>query len=325
MNKMIQKVIDVALGEVGYLEKASDKDLYSKTGNSGYNNYTKYGKEMHAIYPKTMDYPAYWCDALVDWLFVKAYGVDMAQKLLGGRFDDYTVESANLYKKNNSWYNAPCVPELGDQVFFKNTQRINHTGLVVKTSNNRIYTVEGNTSDGVGVVPNGGGVFMKSYSIYDAKIAGYGRPLWFLLNSNASSDDSKDNIIFEKVGWFNKDGKWYYTVDRKTVVKGSWKQIDGRFYCFDNSGAMITGWFKESKGDNEIWYYLNLDDGTMVANQWLYVNDYWYYFDGFGVMARNAYIYDSMKGVYQYVDNNGVYVPTNDVANVPSGFKVIYQ
>ena len=35
------KVIEVAESQVGYLEKASDYDLDSFTGNAGYNNWTK--------------------------------------------------------------------------------------------------------------------------------------------------------------------------------------------------------------------------------------------------------------------------------------------
>ena len=40
-----QKVIDIALAEEGYLEKASNKDLDSKTGNAGKKNYTIYGSQ----------------------------------------------------------------------------------------------------------------------------------------------------------------------------------------------------------------------------------------------------------------------------------------
>ena len=37
------KVINIALNEVGYLEKKSNAHLESKTENAGYANYTKYG------------------------------------------------------------------------------------------------------------------------------------------------------------------------------------------------------------------------------------------------------------------------------------------
>ena len=58
----IKKVLDIALAEVGYLEKKNGdvQALYSKTGNAGSANYTKYGYEMHNIYPSVMDYPAAW-------------------------------------------------------------------------------------------------------------------------------------------------------------------------------------------------------------------------------------------------------------------------
>ena len=167
------KVINIALAEVGYLEKKSNKDLYDKTANAGSNNYTKYGKEMHDLYPKVMDFPAAWCDAFVDWCFQKSYGVSNAKVLLGGNFDDYTPNSAQLYKTKKAWYTSPKV---GDQIFFTNGTRINHTGLVYKVDSTKVYTIEGNTSGASGVIANGGGVCKKSYSLSYYKIAGYGRP-----------------------------------------------------------------------------------------------------------------------------------------------------
>lgn len=167
------KVLNIALAEVGYLEKASNEQLNSKTKNAGKANYTKYGKELHDIYPSVMDFPAAWCDAFVDWCFYKAYGVANAKGLLNGDFNDYTVASAQLYKNKGAWYSTPKV---GDQIFFKNSKRIYHTGLVYKVTSTRVYTVEGNTSGANGVIANGGGVCKKSYSLSNSKIAGYGRP-----------------------------------------------------------------------------------------------------------------------------------------------------
>lgn len=167
------KVINIALAEVGYLEKASNSQLYDKTANAGSGNYTKYGKEMHDIYPTVMDFPAAWCDAFVDWCFYKAYGVANAKGLLGGNFNDYTVASAQLYKNKGAWYSTP---EVGDQIFFKNSQRIFHTGIVYKVTATRVYTIEGNTTGASGVIANGGGVCKKSYALTASGIAGYGRP-----------------------------------------------------------------------------------------------------------------------------------------------------
>lgn len=173
MANTSDKVISIALAEVGYLEKASNSNLDSKTGNAGSANYTKYGRDMHAIYPSTMDFPAAWCDCFVDWCFYKAYGKTNAMALLGGRFDDYTVNSAQLYKNKGAWYSSPKV---GDQIFFRNSSRICHTGLVYAVDSKYVYTVEGNTSSGTAVIANGGAVCKKKYALSNSRIAGYGRP-----------------------------------------------------------------------------------------------------------------------------------------------------
>ena len=115
MPRYASTVVNIALNEVGYLEKKSNKKLDSKTSNAGSANYTKYGRDMHELYPSTMDFPAYWCDAFVDWCFYKAFGVANAKGLLGGNFDDYTVNSAGLYKKKNAYYKTG--PKVGDQIF----------------------------------------------------------------------------------------------------------------------------------------------------------------------------------------------------------------
>lgn len=181
MENTVNKVLQIAEAEVGYLEKSKSaylknpNVLYSKTDGAGTDNYTKYNYEMHKIYPQVMDgLGAAWCDCFVDWCFYKAYGVATAKSLLGGNFDDYTVASAQMYKNKKAWYTSN--PKVGDQVFFKNNTRICHTGLVYKVDSSYVYTIEGNTSNASGVVANGGGVAKKKYALNYAKIAGYGRP-----------------------------------------------------------------------------------------------------------------------------------------------------
>lgn len=182
------KVINIALAEVGYLEKKSNKNLDSKTKNAGSNNYTKYGRDMHKIYPSVMDFPAYWCDAFVDWCFYKAYGVANAKGLLGGNFNDYTVASAQLYKNKGAWHSSP---KAGDQIFFKNSTRICHTGIVYKVDDDYVYTVEGNTSGASGIIANGGGVRKKKYALKNSRIAGYGRPNYGKTSASKGSKPSK--------------------------------------------------------------------------------------------------------------------------------------
>lgn len=54
-------------------------------------------------------------------------------------------------------------PQRGDIVIFYRHGTFAHTGLVTKVEGDKFYTIEGNTSGGSSIVPNGGGVYAKSY------------------------------------------------------------------------------------------------------------------------------------------------------------------
>ena len=178
-----QKVIDIALSEVGYLEKASKSNLDSKTANAGNGNYTKYSRDL-AKYPyfNGSKQGAAWCAVFVAWDFVEAYGKDAALKLLcqptkaannAGAGCRYAM---NYFKNKGQFHTSN--PQPGDVIFFYSSDKssIAHTGLVYKVDNSKVYTVEGNTSGASGVIANGGGVCTKSYSLSYARIVGYGRP-----------------------------------------------------------------------------------------------------------------------------------------------------
>lgn len=177
------KVIEVALGEVGYLEKKSNKNLDDKTANAGYNNYNKYAKMLDNLgyfyNGKKNGYA--WCDCFTDAVFVMAYGVDDALRLLCQPKKSYGAGvkySRNYYKKKKQFHTKN--PKPGDQIFFWKSNRVQlaHTGLVVKVDDTYVYTVEGNTAREKGVVANGGGVHEKKYKLNYKLICGYGRPAY---------------------------------------------------------------------------------------------------------------------------------------------------
>lgn len=192
-------VIMMAFMERGYVEKSREafiKDnnvIYDKYKGAGGDNVTKYGYEMHKLYPQIMDFPAAWCDAFVDWCFYKSYGKEEATKMLCGRFDDYTVASAQLYKNNKRWVTDKPIP--GDQIFFKNSSRICHTGLVYKVDKRYVYTIEGNTSNKEILVTNGGTVADKKYPLHYNGIAGYGRPIYDL-RATCHLGDCNANVTY---------------------------------------------------------------------------------------------------------------------------------
>lgn len=180
MANTVSKLIQIALAEEGYLEKASNASLDSDTANAGSANYTKYARDLDAIPDfyngKKNGYS--WCDVFVDWCFVKAFGAEAALKLTcqpkksAGAGCKY---SAQYYKNKGQFHKTPKV---GDQIFFASGGDPNHTGIVYNVDSSKVYTIEGNTSGASGVVANGGGVCRKSYSLNYSRIYGYGRPAY---------------------------------------------------------------------------------------------------------------------------------------------------
>ena len=239
VEQAINKVLAIAESEVGYKEKKSNKDLYKKTANAGSGNWTKYGVEMHKIQPRNMDLASAWCDMFVDWCMKEAFGADVARKVLCGNFDDYTPNSSNLYKKAGRWSNTP---KRGDQIFFKNSERICHTGLVHKVTKAMVYTIEGNSQNAVR---------KKSYKLTDNYIAGYGHPnyeaacsgpapkpnqdytdkiknLQQFLNLNYGSA-SKNNVLgTAKVGNLKIDGQ--YGEQTRNAALAVWKYMANKYY-----------------------------------------------------------------------------------------------
>lgn len=261
MSNYASTVVDIALAEVGYLEKKSNKSLDSKTANAGSANYTKYGRDMHKLYPSVMDFPAAWCDAFVDWCFQKAYGVSNAKGLLGGSFNDYTPSSAQLYKNKGAWGN---VPKIGAQIFFKNNTRINHTGLVYDFDAKYVYTVEGNTSGASGVIANGGGVCKKKYLRTNSKIAGYGYPKYDVETSTTNNTKNNPKVESEKVvtaaGKADKYDKSFagtYTTTANLNLRND-AGTTNKSLCVIPKGTKVKcyGYYSLSKGVN--WLYIQV-------------------------------------------------------------------
>lgn len=227
MANTVDKVLAIAEAEVGYLEKSKSAYLKSKavldkkTEGAGSDNYTKYGRDMHAIYPAVMDFPAAWCCCFCEWCFYKAYGISTAKSLLGGNFDDYTVAAAQLYKNKKAYYPRGNTPKVGDQIFFKNSTRICHTGLVYKVDSKYVYTIEGNTSSGSEVIANGGGVYKKKYLLTNTRIDGYGRPKYDVVTTTSTTSKSIEEIAQEVI-----DGKWGNNPERKTKLEAAGYNYD---------------------------------------------------------------------------------------------------
>lgn len=183
--KAVDRLITTAEAELGYLEKASNKDLDSKTANAGSKNYTKYNRDMKA-WAGSAGLNDQWCQNFVDWVFVTAFGLEVAKKLIH-TFTNYTPTGSNAFKKRDKYIKrGKGTPKRGDVIYFYSTAkgRIGHVGIVYKVTSTTVYTIEGNTSGASTLVTNGGGVKKKSYKLTSTYIDGYGSVDYSVVEGN---------------------------------------------------------------------------------------------------------------------------------------------
>ena len=271
-----QKVIQIATREIGYLEKsktayqADPGILDQKTAGAGYDNYTKYGRDMHRIYPSTMDLHAAWCDCFVDWCFQQAYGVTTAKSLLAGNFDDYTVASAGMYARHGA---LDKKPEVGAQIFFTRNGQASgcyHTGLVIAVAadGKTVTTIEGNTSaTGSGIEANGGCVAKKVRNVNAYTL--FGHPAY---NDGASDKTNASDKTSDKTSASDK------TCDKTEAAKHYERAETGTYYvCTKSDPLMMRAGAGTNRkiivrvpkgGKVQCYGYYNLDkDGV---TKWLY-------------------------------------------------------
>ena len=166
-ENLAQKVIDIALGEVGYKEKATNADLDLATANAGTGNWTKYARDLFAAGYYNGNKNGYaWCDVFVDWCFFKAFGKTEGQLMecQTGPLGAAVPYSAGYYKAQGRY---DTTPQVGDQVFYQQGGQLVHTGIVTEVTATQITAVEGNTSNMVA---------KRTYNRTDSYIAGYGHP-----------------------------------------------------------------------------------------------------------------------------------------------------
>ena len=182
-----EDVINIAKGEVGYSEKASNSKLDDKKANAGKKNFTKYARDVgHAN-------GLAWCATFVTWCFVKAANGDKkkAKEVLCGANTAGCSNNVNAFKKAGRY---DMKPQPGDVVFFMNGS--SHTGLVIAVKGNTITTIEGNTSPGK-FNRDGGCVAQKTYNYKTYhRISGFGHPKYdgtSTFNGEVGTADSSSN------------------------------------------------------------------------------------------------------------------------------------
>lgn len=152
-------------GSKPYLEKKTEEYLDDFSKNAGYNNYTKFARDVNNLgQPGCQGQP--WCAEYQFWKLVQTLGITKALQIMGGGF--YNCQSVmNYAKANGTWHTKP---KDGALIIFR---RGAHIGSVNSYNTSDVYTNEGNTSSVAGVEANGGAVRNKKYKINDPAITGY--------------------------------------------------------------------------------------------------------------------------------------------------------
>lgn len=142
------RIVEIAQSQVGYTE--------------GRNNDNKYGKwyGMNNVS---------WCAIFVSWCANQA-GINIS---VMPRFASCT-QMMNWYKSQGRFKDRTYKPMAGDIILYDwdKSGDADHTGIVIATSGNTVYVVEGNASSGVNT-SNGDGVCKRSRTIGSSVIRGY--------------------------------------------------------------------------------------------------------------------------------------------------------
>lgn len=202
----LEKVIEVAKSDLGYLEKAlkykNNKEiLYDKTKGASDENTTKHWFE---IKQEWQGQP--WCAIWICWVFTRALGEKRAKELLKHYPYTYCPTMSGLFTLYAN-------PKVGDIVIFKRSGTFVHTGLVIAVDGDKFTTIEGNTSGASSIVANGGGVCQKTY--YNSKLIGtkFCRPAY---SSTAITSDTNKVVVADDmhtVKW-----KGYVNVGKNTKL-----------------------------------------------------------------------------------------------------------
>lgn len=236
-EQAIARMIEIATAEIGYLEKASNSQLDSKTANAGSNNYTKYWRDTASQYQGQA-----WCAIFVSWVLMKAFGIETAKKLLKHWPYIYCPTLGNLFTRYAN-------PEVGDIVIFWRSGTFAHTGIVIRVEGDRFWTIEGNTSGGSTIVANGGGVCQKSY--YNSQLPGtkFCRLDWSLVTSiNDSNSVPNLPTTAYNTPWVGK-----CTADDVNVRTGAGTTYPNASYPKLNKDNRM-----DVLGETGEWYYVNI-------------------------------------------------------------------
>lgn len=106
-----------------------------------------------------------WCAIFVSWCANQAgVGIDVIPKF------SLVADGVRKFQANNQYQaRGEYQPKKGDIIFFQNDEGPSHVGIVTSSDDTYVYTIEGNTSNGV---------HQRKYLLTSTYILGYGLPAY---------------------------------------------------------------------------------------------------------------------------------------------------
>lgn len=252
----------IALSQLGYHEGDSNDD-FDGLNTSGTRNFVEYNRLYGRLdngEGNGISYGYYWCASFVNWCLQQA-GLTKAQtaaREVSCHRWIVALEDAGMYEKAHKSY----IPKSGDMIFFydpendsDNWKKATHVGLVRYVEGDLVYTVEGNTSNDSKFSQNGNYVCLKSYSLDDSLIVGYGLVDY---ETNAVIPDVDHSGKTRSTGLYisendicvytdaSEDSETLGTIDRFSAfevchIKDDWVNIN-----FTSDNASLDGWARLS-------------------------------------------------------------------------------
>ena len=175
-------VVAIAMSQLGYHEGNSEGEL-DGLGSTGTRDFVEY----NVLYGKLdndqghgMSYGYYWCASFVNWcLRMAKVDEDASGSFVSCQAWYSDSKKADEGRAKIFYDKGADIPVEGDIIFFKDpgsSSDSTHVGLVRYSAGGRVYTIEGNTSNGSEYSSNGEYVALKSYDLADDYIVGYARP-----------------------------------------------------------------------------------------------------------------------------------------------------
>lgn len=214
----VERLLAIARNEIGYLEKASNSQLDSKTANAGHNNWTKYGAWFGIN-------PGAWCDMFVSWCAEQAGISDVV-----GKFSWVKSHWNFFYTQGRTFRRGEQLPVPGDIAFLGS---LGHIGIVSRVTTDRVYVIEGNTSTVKEYEPNGGCCREKSYALTSTSIYGYGRPAYRSEVVDQPVDEENDEMTQDKFNEMFAVAMKNYRESLQDNEAGPWSDAD-RSWAIDN-------------------------------------------------------------------------------------------